>query len=261
MTIRLNALFLAIFTSHSALAWGPVGHEVSADLATKHLSQSTQKMLEKLLPGESLVEVSTWADRMRGNPNQFWRSRASALHYVTVPDAKTYSSEISPAKGDAVTALVEFKEILLNPRSSRVHKQLALRFSIHIVADLHQPLHVGNGRDRGGNQIALKRKGKATNLHRLWDSGLIFERSWNKMRWRKHLAGGVDDHLLQAWRAGADPITWVAESQALRPKVYAYESLVSDRYTAESLLIVDLRLRQAAIRTAEYLNMLAASMR
>ena len=89
---------------------------------------------------------------MRSNPEHFWQEVAGPFHYVTIPEGKTYAEVGAPDEGDSVTALAQFRKVLLDPKASREQKQLALRFTVHIIGDLHQPLHAGNGTDRGGQR-------------------------------------------------------------------------------------------------------------
>ena len=238
-----------------ALAFGPLGHEVIAALAESRLQPAASTMLAELLPGESLPEISTWADRMRDQPGKFWQETAGPYHYVTLPEGD-YNPDRAPARGDAVTALNEFRRILADPLSSRAHRQLALRFSIHLVGDLHNPLHVGNGRDRGGNQVEIEFLGRTSNLHRFWDADMIRQRGWDRQRWLQHLEQGISASQQRAWD-NADPITWVHESRDLRPLVYSHQRIISAAYVQRALPALDRRLRQAGVRTASYINRLA----
>ena len=152
---RLLASLLvgALCVAMDASAWGPTGHRISGKIAEAYLSDKSREMLVTILGTQTLARASTWADEMRSNPDSFWQKKAPSLHYVTVPPGKNYAEVGAPAKGDAVSALAQFKSTLQDPDSSLPQKQLALRFTIHIIADLHQPLHVGNGEDRGGTRV------------------------------------------------------------------------------------------------------------
>ena len=88
-------------------------------------------------------------------------------------DDKAYADVAPQTEGNAVTALEMFSKQLKSKQSSFAEKQLALRFIVHIIGDLHQPFHAGNGKDRGGHDVKLKLFCEDPNLHRVWDSGLI----------------------------------------------------------------------------------------
>ncbi len=207
-------LILALAMPQAAWSWGPLGHEVPAQLAEEILSPKARALVNNILPGENLSEVSTWADRMRSNKDAFWQKTARPFHYVTVPDGQVYDIRKAPAKGDAVTALKRFRAILDDRRSSNESQQLALRFSIHIVGDLHQPLHVGNGNDLGGNRVRIGFDARSTNLHRLWDSGLIYARGMDREDWLSHLRAGLTAEQVKQWQEHR-PQQWIAESQLL----------------------------------------------
>jgi hypothetical protein len=141
---------LSCLMAGPAFAWGQNGHRVTGALAEPLLSRKAKAQITAILGNESLAEASTWADEMRSSPEEFWQKTASPWHYVTVPEGKTYVEVGAPPEGDAYTALKQFAVTLKDPKATLAEKQLALRFSIHIIGDLHQPLHVGTRGDRGG---------------------------------------------------------------------------------------------------------------
>ncbi len=249
-----NSLLAALLCTASSLchAWGPQGHRLAGALTESFLSPDTRRAVTALLGNEPLAEASTWADRMRDSPSPFWQERAGPYHYVTVPTATTYASVGPPGKGDSVTALTEFRAALQDASTSRAHRQLALRFSLHIIQDLHQPLHVGNGRDRGGNNIKLKLRGKRTNLHRVWDSSILGVAGRSDAEWLRILSD-VSPEQRAAW-SEPDPMVWIAESTALRDSLYPVTSVVDVEYLQHWLPTVELRLQQSALRAATWLN-------
>ena len=129
--------------SQSAWAWGKIGHRVTGEIATQYLSPMAQAAIAELYPNHTLAEISALADFNRSNPAEFWQKESTAYHYVTVPDGKTYAQVGAPEKGDAYTALMMFSNQVINTRLSVADRQTALHFIVHIIGDLHQPLHVG----------------------------------------------------------------------------------------------------------------------
>ncbi len=250
---HFNAVWaILLLLAAPAEAWGPQGHRVAGTLTEAYLSPAAQRAVQSLLGDESLSAASTWADRMRGNPSVFWQQTAGPYHYVTVPQGKTYAEVGAPGQGDAYTALAEFRSILEDPSSSRAHRQLALRFSLHIIQDLHQPLHVGSGRDRGGNDIKLRIGAKTTNLHRVWDSGILAVAGRSDDEWTAHLQSTAPEDV-SAW-ADPDPLTWISESAALRDRVYPSRRFITDQYLQHWLPAAEQRLQQSAVRAAAWLN-------
>ena len=136
---------------------------------------------------------------MRSDPSDFWQKTASPWHYVTVPNGTDYDDSDAPPEGDAMTALARFTETLRDPKASQDDKRLALRFIVHINGDLHQPLHAGNGTDRGGKDFKVTWFGKSTNLHSVWDSGLIEQRALSYSEYAKWLSRSITPLEVVAW--------------------------------------------------------------
>ncbi|WP_439107419.1 S1/P1 nuclease [Congregibacter sp.] len=229
-----------------------MGHEIAARLAEPYLSPSARKAVEALLGKETLASASTWADRMRSDPSTFWQEEAGPYHYVTVPDGRRYQEVGPPPQGDAATALAQFALDLQDPNVSRERKRLALRFAVHIVQDLQQPLHVGNGRDRGGNQISVMMDGSRVNLHRVWDALLLESRQRTQDEWLSYFRNSA--LLRQPEKRDADPLVWIAESAALRESLYPVPATINAAYLRRELPRAEARLAQAGIRTAAWLN-------
>ncbi len=234
-------------------AWGPKGHRISAQIAENLLEKPAKTAISELLGAQSLAAASFWADQMRANPSPFWQEEASAYHYVTVPPGMTYAEVGAPGKGDAVTALAQFRLILADSGSSRAHKQMALRFSLHIIQDLHQPLHVGNGSDRGGTRKRVKLLGKTTNLHRVWDTDLILLSKRPEKEWIDRLLAQLSEDSLAQW-SNTDPETWIAESASLRDSIYPAQENIEMNYVESQFPVLETRLLQSAVRVAAYFN-------
>jgi hypothetical protein len=201
---------------------------------------------------ESMADASTWADRMRDDPSRFWQQEAGPYHYVDVPPGKRYDEVRPSRKGNALIALSQFREELLDPNTSHARRQLAVKFAIHIIQDLHQPLHVGNGRDRGGNDVKITVEGKRSNFHRLWDSQILYSAGRSDRQWLRYFeSSGL---LRKPVTADANPMLWVEESAALRDRLYPAPSEVGERYFRTWLPQAELRLALSGIRTAAWLN-------
>lgn len=241
--------------SAPALAWGQTGHRVTGIIAEQHLSGIARAQIQMILGGESLAEASTSPDEMRSNPSTFWQKTANPWHYVTVPTDKTYAQAGAPLEGDAASALARFATILRDPNAPREEKQLALRFSIHIIGDLHQPLHAGNGSDRGGNDVKIRFFGDDTNLHAIWDSGIIERQGLSASEYAVRLSRRIAPEDVVSWWL-TDPAGWIGESVSLRDGIYPADTALSWEYSYRHLPTVERRLQQAGVRVAAYLNQL-----
>lgn len=134
------SVVIGLVLPSQAVAWGKTGHRVTGDIAQAYLSEDAQEEVNRILGVEDLAEASAWPDFMRSSRDEFWTKEAGPYHYVTIPKGETYESVGAPEKGDAITALEKFKAVLQDETASLEDKQLALRFTIHIIGDLHQPL-------------------------------------------------------------------------------------------------------------------------
>ena len=239
-----------------AFAWGKTGHRVSAQIAEAYLSDAARQQIGVILGEEDLAEASTWPDFMRSSSDEFWDSTADPFHYVTIPQGATYEQVGAPEQGDAITALAGFRETLLDNRAGLEDKQLALRFIVHVIADLHQPLHAGNGTDQGGNRYAVTFFGRTTNLHSVWDTALVDDEKLSYTEMTRWLMRRMKPDNVAGWQQ-IDPAVWADESAAIRDGIYPDPD--GDReirfdYIFEHRETVRTRLTMAGIRMAAYLN-------
>jgi hypothetical protein len=247
----MQKILLTLFSitcSLNAFAWGQTGHRVTGAIAEQYLTPKARTAIHVLLPLEDLAEASTYADEMRSNPKEFWQKIARPFHYVTIPAGKRYAQIGAPKEGDAVSALTMFSTTL------RVEqKRLALRFVIHIIGDLHQPLHAGNGKDKGGNDIKINFFWKDSNLHRVWDSEMLDQRQLSYTEWTAQLSRKISPQDVKAWSV-TDPLIWIAESSRIRDEIYPQEEKISWDYLYVHMPQVKRRLQMAGVRMAAYLN-------
>ncbi|AEG49670.1 S1/P1 nuclease [Sphingobium chlorophenolicum L-1] len=252
--MRFSWLFaLPLLAATPVQAWGPVGHRITGAIADRNLSGAARAQVQMLLGVEDLAEAATWPDDMKSDPAEFWRKTASPWHYVTVGEGDHYSPSDAPKEGDAITALKRFTATLRDARASVEDRRLALRFVVHILGDLHQPLHAGGGGDRGGNDVKVTFFGQATNLHSVWDSGLIEQRALSYSEHAAWLSRSIAPRDTIDWSASG-PATWLRESIALRKTIYPADPDLSWDYVYRHRAELDDRLRRGGVRIAAYLN-------
>ena len=250
----------ALLVPSPALAWGQTGHRVIGELAQERINAKTRAEIEQILEVEDLAEISTRADEERSNPDPFWQKEAGPWHYVTVPEGQTYAQVGAPLEGDGYTALERFTATLRDASASREDKVVALHFIVHIVGDLHQPLHAGNSTDRGGNDVRVSWFGDSTNLHSVWDSRLIDSRSLNYTEYARRLGRNITPALTIEWWSH-DPLVWIGESTTIRDRIYPDEAgtpQLGYAYQYEHLGTAERRLQQAGVRLAAYLDQVFA---
>lgn len=262
MTSRLlaAAAAIAILVPSPAFAWAKTGHRVVAALADDQLSGLARAQVKAILGSESLVDASTWADDMRSDPSPFWQKTASPWHYVTL-DGTRYVK--APPEGDALEALGRFSATLKDPGASLADKQLALRFIVHLVADLHQPLHNGKCCDRGGNDVKVKWFGRDTNLHSVWDSAIVDDQQMSYTELADSLRRGTSSQQVIDWWT-SDPKVWIEESGKVRDSLYPAPGQAGEvpnlgyDYVYRFAPLMRQRLAQGGTRLAAYLNAIYA---
>jgi hypothetical protein len=250
-----------------ALAWGKTGHRVVAAIADTQLSGLARAHVEEILgPGETLDEAANWPDEMRSAPGEFWQKTATPWHYVTLSGI-VYDH--APPEGDALEALNRFSKTLQDPNASLADKRTALRFVVHIVGDLHQPLHNGKCCDRGGNDVKVTWFGKPTNLHAAWDSQLVDEEQLSFTELAEKLKRHISNSDVIKWW-DINPRDWISESAEIRDTLYPPparpkngEKLkkghpllpdLSYGYVYKYTPLMERRLSQGGVRLAAYLN-------
>ena len=243
-------------------AWGRLGHRVISRIAEQNLTPRAKAAIEELLePGESLADASTWADESRRR-----LPKTAPWHYVDVPlvgpryDAKWSADD--PKHGCVVDKIKESKVTLKDTSKPVEERRRALRFLIHFIEDFHQPCHVGDNHDRGGNDTQVRYFDRGTNMHSLWDGGTLARVSNEEDYWLKELtvlpssqmpqdaaAGTVEDwateSLLAAREAYVDPATG--------QRIKSGTKLGLD-YHNKNIPVVKERMYRAGIRLAKVLN-------
>jgi len=245
------SLLLAL-APQSAFAWGPIGHRIVGRVAQDHLSEAAARGVEAILGSESLAQAATWPDEIRSDPA--W-DKAKPWHFISIDDGETYETTAKDPAGDVVEAIGRFTKVLQDPQSSQEQKVEALRFLVHFVGDVHQPLHVGRRADRGGNSINVTWFGEKTNLHQVWDEKIIQSDQLSY----SELADFIDhptDTEVRTWQESG-PVDWATESQAVRARVYDIaDGKLSYVYAYVNDPLVRRRLLQAGVRLAGILNTL-----
>lgn len=254
--VKLCLVVALVVPPMTALAFGSDGHLIVGYVADEYLCAATRRAIKPLMGGYSLGDIGIWADRIRSDPDWY---QASSWHYLNVGDRQSIARRRRPPRGDVLTALDKFQRQLQDKSLDAQMRAQALRFVVHFVADVHQPLHVGRSQDQGGNRIDVRVGDYSTNLHVLWDSYLILQAGLEPLAYAQQIAP-LANGKVETWQAST-PLGWAVESQNLRPKIYAYGQLagngyveLSSSYLSASKDIVELRLVQAGVRLAGLLN-------
>ena len=232
--------------------WGATGHRTIGEIAEKHLSKKAKKQIEDLLQGQGLAFVSTFGDEIKSDDNY---DKFYTWHYVNFPFDTKYEDSEKDKNGDIVMGIEYCIDILKNPDASQEDKVFYLKFLVHLIGDLHQPLHVGRKEDKGGNDIKVLWHYKKSNLHRVWDSDMIefYNMSYTELSSNtKDLSKAQIESIAQG-----SVLDWTYESQALAKKIYQsakQDEKLSYRYSYSHFKTVRSQLQKSGIRLAKILN-------
>ena len=248
-----------LLLSSNATAWGQNGHRVVAQIALNHLTPQTQQAILPLLDGEKLAEVSTWPDEMRSHPSDFCQKQSTAWHYINISKASEFKPEsydIPATKKDikdAYDLMIKATHVLKDDKASIEDKQFYFKFLVHVVGDIHQPMHVGRSEDWGGNKIKVKFFGEDTNLHGLWDTLMVENQNLSFTEFTDFI--DTQDAKIKAKFLNSQPKDWVIESFYEAQKLYNVGNAdFKYNYVYEQSPLMKQRLTQGGIRLAGLLN-------
>jgi hypothetical protein len=283
-TIRAAFAAIAIALAGPALAWGDLGHRVTALIAYQHLNAKARTALDALLASDAdtltapdFASRTTWADRYRTTHRETasWHfadieidgGDVAAACFGFPPLAAGQLASQGPSQDCVINKIDEFTVELSNPQTPAAERLLALKFLIHFVGDMHQPLHSSDHNDKGGNCIRLSPPspdGQETNLHAYWDVGTVNVLGTDAAVISKKLDADISEAQIADWSAGSTR-SWALEAFALGKRdVYQLNKLptcaapgsvaLSDSYIKAAQADANLQLRRAGIRMALLLN-------
>jgi len=232
--------------------WGKTGHRVTGEIADGYLTEKAKRNIAELLKGQGLAFVSIYADEIKSDD----RYRVySPWHYVNFSFDKKYGEDTPSERGDLIQGIQKCIEVLKSDNAPVEDKEFYLKMLVHFVGDLHQPLHVGRGEDKGGNDIQVRWFNDGSNLHRVWDTEMI---DYYKMSYTE-LANNADELSLSEVEAieKGDVLDWAYESQSLAKKVYTSANVgekLGYKYMYNYFPTVRSQLQKGGIRLAKILN-------
>lgn len=247
----LSSAFLLVFSVSQAFAWGQTGHRVVGEIASFYLKRKAEKKIEYILNRESLAVASVWMDNIKSDRTY---SYASPWHYVTIPNGQTYEETEKSPQGDIIMTIErlikELKQGGLDFKTEQEH----LKMLIHLVGDIHQPCHVGDGTDKGGNDVKVKWFGKNSNLHRVWDSEMIDSKAFSYTELAKVVNITTKEEVKSLQSNPID--VWYQEAMSLRGQIYELPENMNlgYNYTYDNWSTVQNQLMKAGIRLAGILN-------
>jgi uncharacterized protein (DUF433 family) len=252
--LPIFALTISLFL----ISWGYTGHRLIGTITENHLNPKAKSAIKELLGDTTIADACTWADDARKDPR--FKETAN-WHFLNLPMGLTFEQFKkyidTASNANVYTALKAAEKTLRDKNAVRQEKVYALKFLMHFVSDLHQPMHISRAEDKGGNTIQLNYDGKGTNLHSLWDTKML-ERQGLTVAQLAEKYDQIPADQVKAWQKDSI-ITWIWESYQLTNQLYPEidalsKKVIDDNYDQKYLPVVQKRIQQAAVRLAGLLN-------
>jgi hypothetical protein len=248
---------MALWLPCQGFAWGVTGHRVIGQIASLHLSAKAKKELKKILGNESIAMASNWGDFIKSDSTYDYLYN---WHFININETlnyqqfKTYLE--SDTAVDAYTKLNMIVDTLKNKTLSQQQKIMYLRLLIHIVGDIHQPMHVGKFSDLGGNRVRVQWFNQPSNLHRVWDEQLV---EFQQLSYTEYAAAINFSSKAERLAWQKQPMSdWIFESYQHCQHIYAGittdNQKLSYRYNFDYVNTLNNQLLKGGIRLAGVLN-------
>ena len=255
----LKKIFIAVFFIFGiaeASAWGVTGHRVVAEIAENHLTNRAKRKLKKLIGKQKLAYWANWPDNVRNSPE--WKN-TSTWHYVNIPPQESKEQFIEQLKNNnkpnIYTAIQNVKGIIVDKNTPNADREIYLRFLVHFLGDMMQPMHTRREEDLGGNLIKIQFFKKDTNLHSLWDSGLIDNTKYSYTEYARVLDVKSKEEIQKIQSGSLED--WLYESHQAANQLYASvkpgENYSYD-YQEQYKDLLERQLLHAGLRLAKILN-------
>ena len=232
--------------------WGQTGHRTIGKIAEDYLTGKTKRKISELLDGQGLALVATFGDDIKSDKNY---DKFYTWHFVNMPFEVAYEDADKNPKGDLVSGIATCKKIILDKNATKDEKIFYLKFLVHLIGDLHQPLHVGRAEDKGGNTFQVRWFNDGTNLHSVWDSKMINHYQMTYTELAENANRISKEHVRSLQKGSIED--WANETQQLAIKVYASAEIgekLGYGYMYENFGLVRSQLQKGGIRLAKVLN-------
>jgi len=239
------------------ISWGFVGHKTITTIAENHLTPRAKSAIKDLLGDQSIVDVASWADNVRSQPEYQYTGPWHYLEFTLGMNYDDFSKKVlSLDSNNVYAAIIRCEGELKSDTTSRLQRIIALKFLVHFIADCHQPMHLSKAEDKGGNLALVQFDGQDTNLHSVWDSRLIDHQGLTFDQMAKDYDTATPGQIKQ-WQSDS-VMQWVFESYQVAGKIYAdtekKNNKLDEDYYKENIPIVQQRIEMAGIRMAGVLN-------
>jgi hypothetical protein len=247
-------LVLIIFSQaiYASDDWGQNGHRTVGEIAESYLKSKASRKINKILNGQSIADASTFADEIKSD--KAYR-KYNVWHYANAPLDQSYEESEKNPDGDIVVGIQECIDKLKSKTLSKEDEQFYLKMLIHLIGDMHQPLHFGLEEDKGANDFKVKWFNKPTNLHRVWDTQMIesYNMSYTELTGNLPSLSKSEVKSIQSGTL----LEWVEDIREITKAVYQsaeQDENLSYRYMYDWFDTVKTQMQKAGIRLAVVLN-------
>ncbi|PWG82536.1 S1/P1 nuclease [Pararcticibacter amylolyticus] len=255
LKILLVAILFLYLPLHS-MAWGLLGHRIVGEIAGQHLTSKARKEIQKIFGAETLAMNANWMDFIKSDPSFKY---LDVWHYVNLPQGLTAEQVDSFLKTDtAANAFNKIRFVAAELRKKTLPmdmKRMYLRILVHVMGDIHQPMHCGRREDRGGNDVKIKWFNKPSNLHTFWDSEFIEFQQLSYTEYAKALDHPTKEQVSAWQKTGLN--NWIFESYQISEQLYEEaekDQSFSYRYNFDHIDTLNEQLLKGGIRLAGLLN-------
>lgn len=248
-----TVLIALLLNTTNSFGWGQKGHDIIARIAEAHLTPKAQKAVNEALDGYKMMYYSSWMDNVRNQPEY---KSMKTWHYANVDEGESYQTMQKSSDGDVYTALTQVISTLKSGKANDSVSKLYIKVLVHLMGDLHCPMHAGRLTDLGGNRFPVKWFGNATNLHAIWDTDMIEStRKWSYSEWQQNI--DVVSAKQVAEITSGNPLKWFNETVDIGKGLYlnAEENMnCSYDYMKDNYPTLEQQLLRAGYRLAAVLN-------
>ncbi len=254
---RLIVAFAFIYTPIAANAWGVLGHRIVGEVADSYLSANARKAIKQILGNETLAMSANWADFIKSDTSYKYLNN---WHYVNLPEGLDKSGMSNYLDGfkdaNIYSKTNEMIALLKDAKTSAEKKVFAMRLLVHLMGDMHQPMHTARKEDLGGNRISVMWFGQKSNLHRVWDEQLIDFQQLSFTEYTKAINFATPQQLAEWNKASLKDC--IFESYRICNKIYATgiknDDKLSYNYNFDWIGTVNEQLLKGGVRLANILN-------
>lgn len=271
MKINHCILLCFLFITLKSYAWNALGHRLIAQIAYEHMTNDARHRfsdfnhaLDKVYKPQGFIDAAVWLDTLNYQDIHWYKT----MHYIDIPFSTDGSKLPPPQSINAIWAIEKSNRLLMNTYAGAYDKGIAFRVLLHVVGDLHQPLHAATKvsidlpqGDRGGNLVLLPHFPMAKNLHMYWDrgGGLLAKKHYTHGQIKKMAHDLTSRYPCSQVQADETPLKWAEESHKIAVTT-VYQLPINEHYQQKTQHITERRISQAGCRLALLLNKLDSSL-